>query len=167
MKKMDSESVVYLNADDDLQAVLACFKVNKISHVPVMSEDKLIGIVSKTDVVEHLYEAIEKKSGELYKDILNETKVKELMIQPIIEAKVNDSQLTILEKLISHKVGSVVLKNDEGIAGIVTERDMLCYIAKELEGSLSLSEKLGIHIVQWLERNGLFRVSQMLADIGI
>lgn len=167
MEKLESKDVVFVNLDDDLQSVLGCFKANKISHVPVLTEKKVVGMVSKTDVVEFLYEAIEKRSGEAYLSLLQSVKVRELMIQPIIVAKVEDSQMTILEKLLDHEVGSVVLKKENDILGIVTERDMIRMLAKEVEGSLTFTEKMGMHLVQWLDRNGLIRISRMLSEIGI
>ena len=167
MQAIENKGIVYLDLDDDLQSVLSCFKVNNISHVPVLSGNKVIGMVSKTDVVEFFYEAIEKRSGETYQDLLQSVRVKELMVQPVIDADVNDTQMTVLEKLLNHEVGSVLLKNEGEIIGIVTEKDMIRFLAKEVESDLSFSEKLGMHLVQWLDKNGLIRISRMLSDIGI
>lgn len=167
MEKLEPKDVVFVNLDDDLQSVLSCFKTNKISHVPVLTEKKVVGMVSKTDVVEFLYEAIEKRSGEVYLSLLQSVKVRELMIQPIVAAKVEDSLMVVLEKLLDHEVGSVVLKKENEILGIVTERDMIRMLAKEVEENLSFTEKLGLHVVQWLDRNGIIRISRMLSEIGI
>ena len=164
---MNSGNMIYLDKNDDLKTVLACFKVNKISHIPIVSDSRVIGMVSKTDVVEYLYQVLPEREGEAFGSVAQSIKVKELMIQPVVEAEVNDSQAQILEKLSDHQVGSVILKKEGKVAGIVTEKDMVRYMAGNFDSSISFAEKVGLDIVEWLDQHGLLRVSRMLADIGI
>ena len=167
MEELKDSDLVYVGPNDDLKTVLSCFKVNQISHVPVINDKRIIAMVSKTDVVEHLHEILPKKGDQSFESLVQEIKVKELMVQPIIEAQVTDTQRTILEKLIDHQVSSVVLKKGDDLVGIVTERDMIQYLAGKKDDDLSYSENLGMHVVKWLDENGVFRVSRALADIGI
>jgi predicted transcriptional regulator len=162
------QGIVYVTTDDDLKTVLSCFKINNISHVPVMSEQKLVGIISKTDVVEYLYNNQENWAGQSFDSTMQSILAKELMVQPLIEARTSDPQQVIIEKLLSHQVGSVVIRDDSGkMAGIVTEKDMLQYLVNNQDSDVSLTENLGGQLVQWMDQHGILRISKALADIGI
>lgn len=165
---MEEKNLIYLSSDDDLKTVLACFKFNKISHVPVTIEKKIVGMISKTDVVEFLHDHQNEYSTDSLEHMLSSVQAKELMIQPLIEAQETDTEMDLLEKLLLKEVSSVVIRNDQGqLTGIVTEKDMLKYLTGRLEDKLSFSEKLSLHIVRWLDNHGLIRLSRMLGDIGI
>jgi CBS domain-containing protein len=168
MAELEKDNVIFVDINDDLQTILSCFKHNQISHVPVTSDQKLVGMISKTDVVEYLYDQHQEKAGLSFEDFLKNTQAKELMMQPLIEAKTADTQMMILEKLLTHEVSSVVIRNEDNkVAGIVTDKDMLRYLTKDKEENMSFSEKLSLHLAQWLENHGIIRVSKALSDIGI
>ncbi len=168
METMNQDNVVYVDMGDDLKTILTCFKVNGISHVPVMGENKLVGMISKTDVVEYLYNKSDDLSGLTFQETLSEVKAAQVMVQPLIEASTSDSQKTICEKLFDHEVGSVVIRDDQGkIAGIVTDKDMLQYFLNNSQDDPSFTESLGGQLVQWMDQNGILRFSKALSDIGI
>jgi CBS domain-containing membrane protein len=168
MSEIKSENLVFVSPDDDLRTLLSCFQVNKISHVPVVRDKKVVGMISKTDVVECLYQLVLNKGSETLETLSQNTLAKEIMIQPTVQADINDSESMILEKLIQHQVSSVILKREGQIAGIVTEKDMLQYLAdKHQSETLNITETMGLHLVEWMEKKGLLRLSRMLADIGI
>lgn len=161
------KETIYLDTQDDLKTALACFKVNKISHVPVVAGAKLVGMLSKTDVVEYLYEQSENLSGEPFNNILADIKVKQVMVQPVVKVGVNDSFDLIMEKLFDHKIGSVVVVEGEKVVGIATDKDVMAFLVSKRQEDLSFTEKFGLHLVQWLEQNGIFRISKFLGDIGV
>ncbi|MCB0377564.1 MAG: CBS domain-containing protein [Bdellovibrionales bacterium] len=167
MADMGSQTLIYVGRDDDLHTLLACFHSNKVSHVPVVDSNKLVGMVSKTDVTDFLLQSLE-DSGEIsLGNFCRQKKVKEVMIQPVIDAQVDDTTMTILEKMISHQISSVVLKDGPKLAGIVTDKDMLLYLTGKWEGQQPLNAKITDHIVAWLDKNGVFQITKALSDIGI
>lgn len=164
---MISKNLIHVTKSDDLKTVLACFKVNKISHIPVIENSRIVGMISKTDVVESLYDNFEDLSQESFDSICHNTFVRELMIQPVIVAQVKETEMQILNKLISHEVGSIIIKDGDEVVGIVTEKDLVKYLCQITENTMSFSDKLGNQLVQWMEKNGLFKISKALSDIGI
>ncbi len=168
MDTLKQDGVIFVNTDDDMQTVLNCFKNNKISHVPVMNETKLVGMISKTDVVEYLCDHDEDFGSQSYSEILQTVKAKQMMVQPLVVAKTTDSERTLLETLVDHKVSSVILKDEnDKLAGIVTDKDMLAYLFKNTDEELSFGERMGLEMAQWLNDNGVVRISKALSDIGI
>ena len=167
MKDLKEKDVAYVSPNDDLRTLLAVFFIHNVSHVPVLLDNKLMGIVSKTDVTRFMHESIQKGSFPSLKDISEKVSVKELMTQPIVEAQMESTTMSLLEKLIYHDVGSLVIKNGDQLVGILTEKDMIRYCAKTFENDLSFTEKMSSHIVQWLDSHGIIKISRMLGDIGI
>ncbi len=168
MDSLNKDAVVYVSTHDDLQTVLSCFKVNEVSHVPVMSDKKLVGIISKTDVVEYLYNNHEDLGGQNFSDVLSSIKANQLMVQPLVEASTSDSQISIMEKLLDHEVGSVVVRDEKGkLAGIITHKDMIQYLVKNDDSEPSFTENMAGQLVQWMDKNGILRISKALSDIGI
>lgn len=163
-----NENLIYVSPEDDLHALLSCFKVHKISHVPVVREQKVVGMIAKTDVVESLHEKMRSHGESSLHEVGQQLLAKEIMIQPIVTADINASEAMLLEKLIDHQVSSVILTREGQIAGIVTLKDMLAYMAEHgPQRELSVTETFGLHLVEWMDKKGLLRISRALADIGI
>ena len=167
MNQAHKKNIAYLDPNDDLKTLITIFHSLKISHAPVIDNTKLVGIVSKTDFIDYIQIKFHENSYMSLQEFFAETKVKQLMTQPIVEAQVHDTTMTILEKLSLHKIGSVVLKDGQKVAGIITEKDMIKYFTQAYEQEMTFSEKLSNHIIQWLDKNGIIRISKILADIGI
>jgi len=50
-----TEEVVSLNVDDDLAKVCKCFMKHSFRRVPITSQGKLVGIISRKDILHHIY----------------------------------------------------------------------------------------------------------------
>lgn len=48
--------IAYFDADDSLMAVFKCLVENSFRRVPVLSEGKLVGIISRADIIKFLSE---------------------------------------------------------------------------------------------------------------
>ena len=160
-------SLVFVQPDDDLLTILNCFKNNSISHVPIIKGSRLLGIVSKTDVVNYLAEKAIHASDQTLESWLKKTPAKTLMTQPLITAQTSDSPERVLEKLLCHQVGSVVLVENGKACGILTEKDMIRFLAKAQEEKTSFGDRFMAHLIDWLNKNGVFPMAKALGDIGI
>lgn len=164
---MSGKDFIFLEPNDDLQSVLSCMEQNLISHIPIVQDKKIVGIVSKTDVIHFLNEEHEKRGETLFSTLIKEIKVKEMMIQPVLHASVDDTQMQMIEKMIQKNIGSLVLYKDKEIVGIVTERDMVRFLSYKQDEGQNFAERFGYHLVQWLDTHGVIRVSRFLSDMGI
>jgi CBS domain-containing protein len=55
VKDFMTEEVISLNVDDDLAKVCKCFMKHSFRRVPIISEGKLVGIISRKDILHHIY----------------------------------------------------------------------------------------------------------------
>ena len=49
-----TETAVSFGPEDDLVDICDCFKKNPFRRVPILSEGKLAGIISRTDIIEYI-----------------------------------------------------------------------------------------------------------------
>lgn len=52
--RLASGRLVYVGADDDIEVALAKMQENQIRRVPVIEDQRLVGIVSQADIARHL-----------------------------------------------------------------------------------------------------------------
>jgi acetoin utilization protein AcuB len=97
---------------------------HRIRHVPVLQGGKLVGIVSERDL--HLIETLPDCDPE-------DVAVEEAMTQEVYTVAPDAPVDVVVERMASHKYGSVVVVNGRGIVeGIFTSVDALQVLADVL-----------------------------------
>ena len=113
---------------DEPIGVLALFREQCISHVPVVDDGKLVGMISIHDIIEHVFQPVPRqKIGERAgkKVHLLSVPAKGIMAKPVItvlpETKLRDAEMEM------HKfdISSLVIIRKGRPVGIVTKRDFL------------------------------------------
>ena len=113
----------------------SCSKImvrNNLRRIPVVEEDKLIGIVTSTDILrffgdKEMFASMTSNSG---LDVLKR-KISEI-IKPNILVTESTVRLGDLCELLAEKnIGGVPVVDDDQLVGIVTERDILNTVLKE------------------------------------
>ncbi|MFH1588969.1 MAG: CBS domain-containing protein [archaeon] len=106
------KGVIACNEDDSIRIVIKKMKQHEISQLPVMNNEAVVGMVSETEIIEHL---IDSNNQELtVKDVMGD-------IPPIISMNTNEDVISSLLKFFS-----LVIVQDHGkIKGIITRADIL------------------------------------------
>ncbi|MBN1652196.1 MAG: CBS domain-containing protein [Deltaproteobacteria bacterium] len=127
-----SRNVIYLNEEDNLTRIVEGMKRYNLRHLPVVSEGKLVGLISHRDMLKLATSSLVSDSavGKAMQEELNErTEVEKVMtknptaIRP--ETTVRDAAQIMLE----NKFGCLpVVTEDMTIVGIVTEYDLLKFL---------------------------------------
>ncbi|WXG46798.1 MAG: CBS domain-containing protein [Candidatus Atabeyarchaeum deiterrae] len=114
--------------DESVGAVLSLFREHDISHAPVMSKGKLVGMVSVIDFVKHLLKPLERprRSGfTVEKSKMLGGLVKDIMSSPVVTVTPFTTLRDAEEKMHKSGVHSLVVIEEGKIVGIVTKRDFL------------------------------------------
>lgn len=120
---------VTLEASDVLDLADDVMSLGRIRHIPILAGQQVVGVLSQRDL---FYSALVKALGVKHreqKDLMKTLRVREVMSQPVItippDATVKQAARLMAEK----KIGCLPVVEGEELVGLVTETDILCYVA--------------------------------------
>ena len=118
--------------DEPVGSVFNLFREHGISHAPVVSNGRLVGIISVQDIIKHVYETMERvpKTAVPQKINVLTVPVRTLMVKPVITVSANTRLKIAEEKMRKFHVSSLVVVRKGKPQGIVTKRDFLEPIAQ-------------------------------------
>ena len=117
-----------IDAERSVGAVLSIFRDQGVSHVPVIDEGKLVGIVSIQDVIEKIFQPRERQTlGEIVGEKVPVLSIpaKGIMTHPVITVQSEASLKEVEKKMHDHDISCLVVLSKERLAGIVTKLDFL------------------------------------------
>ena len=143
VKEIMSKNPVTIGPSAKLRAVNELMKANKIRHVPVVKNGKLIGIVTEKDI---RYAMIpEKIPGKKVPKgwNLDHLKVQDIMTNDALTISQEAHVEEVAHIIYGHKIGAVpVMKNDE-LVGIISVMDILGVFI-EMMGMLKSSSRIDV-----------------------
>ncbi len=114
--------------DESLGAVLSLLRAEGISHVPIVRDGKLVGIVSIYDIIESIFQP---RQVQRFGDRVGQKvpvlsiPAKGIMVKPVVtvlpETKLQDAE----EQMHKFNISSLVIVSKGRPVGIVTKRDFL------------------------------------------
>jgi CBS domain-containing protein len=117
-----------IEEDQSLGAVLSLIRNEGISHVPIVKDGKLVGMVSISDIIENIFQPRHvQRFGERVGEKVSVLSIpaKGLMVKPVVtilpETKLSDAE----EQMHKFNISSLVIVSKGRPAGIVTKRDFL------------------------------------------
>ena len=119
--------------DDSVGAVLSLFREQGISHAPVVSDGKLLGMISIHDIIEHIFQPRQRQTrGEIVgeKVPVLSIPVKGIMAKPVITAFPGTKLRNAAKKMHKFDISSLVVDRKGRPVGILTKRDLLEPIAQ-------------------------------------
>ncbi|WP_423792708.1 CBS domain-containing protein [Methanocaldococcus indicus] len=130
--KYTTKKVICATPGERLKDVARTMVRNKFRRLPVVREEKLVGIITTTDFIKLLGSdwAFEKLKTGNVREITN-VRMEEIMAKNVIttneEAKLKDVAKIMIEK----NVGAIpVVDDDNKLIGIITEKDVIRYFAE-------------------------------------
>lgn len=127
VEEIMTRDIFVVEKDDPVGAVLHLFREHDISHVPVVSKGKLVGIITIHDIIKYIYEPLERAPRARSSAKLNVLKipVRSLMVKPVITVT-PETQLQVAEKKMhDFNISSLIVMRRGTIEGIATKRDYL------------------------------------------
>ncbi len=120
-----TKNLITANITDDLRHVNTLLKRNHIRHIPVVSGDKLVGIVSKSDILRlsfgDIYEGREQADDTIF-DLL---KLEQVMVSNPRTVQADDTIRTVAEIFASEEFHALPVMEGDKIAGIVSTTDVI------------------------------------------
>lgn len=125
VKKCMSKKVITVDAEDSMGRAVQLMKENDISILPVMKNEKLVGVVTDRDIKKaSASEATTLEVHELMY-LIARIKVKQIMTKDPITVPYNYTIEETAEILMENNISGVPVVDDEGsVVGIITKNDL-------------------------------------------
>lgn len=127
-----TKNIIKLNLSDDLTKAESLFKANKVRHIPVVSEYKIVGLLSYSDLLRVSYaEAVDDETEKIDSIVFNMFTISQVMVKDIV---VISSETTIKEAaeiLSKNEFHALPVCDNEALVGIVTTTDLIKYLLEQ------------------------------------
>jgi predicted transcriptional regulator len=117
-----------IEEDEALGAVLNLFRVEGISHVPIVRDGKLVGIVSIYDIIESIFQPRQRQTiGEIVGEKVPVLSIpaKGIMAKPVVTVLPETKLREAAEQMRKFGISSLVVVSKGRPVGIITKRDFL------------------------------------------
>lgn len=119
---------IVVEDDESAGAVLSLLRKHGISHVPVVSEGKLIGMISISDIIKHIFQPRQRQTvGDIVGEKVPVLSIlaKGIMTKPVITVLPETTLKDAEKQMHKHDISSLVVASKGRPVGILTKRDFL------------------------------------------
>lgn len=132
VEKIMSADLVTVNITNTLFDVKEIFDTKKIRHLPVVSGEKVVGLISKTDFYRATYGIGQKEVQEQVNNAIFHTlKIEDIMTKDIVTVS-NDSLIhEVAEIFAGSQFNALPVLEGGKLKGIVTTTDIIKYLLEQ------------------------------------
>ncbi|MBT6488941.1 MAG: CBS domain-containing protein [Deltaproteobacteria bacterium] len=110
-------------------------KLARIRHLPVVNNNRLVGLVTHRDLLRAQVSSLTELTAEESKDINSHIPVAQIMTRQVMTVKPTTSALEAATIMAERKIGCLPVVEDEELQGLITEADFLNLVIKALKTS--------------------------------
>ena len=129
VSKIMTKNVIKLNISDDLTKAEHLFKKHKIRHIPVVTGNKIIGMLSYTDLLRISFaDAIDDDEEVIDTTVYNMFSVEQVMVKKVTTVSPETSIKAAAEILTHNDFHALPVCEGDLLVGIVTTTDLIQYL---------------------------------------
>lgn len=113
---------VRLRADATVREASGLLALADVRHLPVVDGDRVVGMVSERDVLGTLLPLDEDKAS------LTSPSIKDVMSEEIVAVPPDATLAEVIDKIIDHRIGAVLVLDGGNLLGIVSYVDVLAAV---------------------------------------
>jgi len=136
-------NLVTVSPQDNLEIAFQLMVTNKIRHLPVVEEDRLVGIISDRDLKSALIHAHNGLPVHDFFMIPPKVPVSQVMTRDPIHITPDTDIEEAARMMYKQKIGSLPVVEDGSVVGIITESDILA-IFIEIMGVIESSSRVDV-----------------------
>jgi CBS domain-containing membrane protein len=130
-------NIVKLNCSDNLAKAEALFKQYKIGHIPVVSEQKIIGILSYTDLLRVSFvEAVDDEAENVEATVYNAFTIEQVMVKKVVTISPETSIKEAAEIFAKSEFHSLPVCEEDLLVGIITTTDLIKYFLEQYNAGM-------------------------------
>lgn len=127
-----TENVITLNHTDSLERAEELFKKNNIRHIPVVSGDAIIGMLSYTDLLRISFaDAIDENEDNVETVIYNMFTIEQVMAKNLTTVSSTTLIKEVAEILSKKEFHALPVVDNTKLVGIVTTTNLINYLLEQ------------------------------------
>ncbi|MEM5832172.1 MAG: CBS domain-containing protein [Candidatus Aenigmatarchaeota archaeon] len=132
VEEIETKNIVLVNPNETIFKVIKLMAKYNISHIPIVENGKIVGIVSSKDVTDFLIresknrETLGELIGKKYK--IFENPITSIASRNVITYSNNEKISYVIKKLLNYKISCLVKEN---LLGIITKKDLIKPLVEE------------------------------------
>ena len=124
-----TKNVITLNHTDELETAEKLFKSHNIRHIPVVSGDKIIGMLSYTDLLRISFaDAIDEEDDSVDTVVYNMFSIEQVMAKNLVSITSNTIIKEVADILAKKEFHALPIVDNNKLVGIVTTTDLINYL---------------------------------------
>lgn len=127
-----SKEVIALSRSEDLDRAELLFKRHNIRHIPVVSGESIIGMLSYSDLLRISFADATNDERNIDAVVYNMFSIEQVMTKNLVSVNSNTSIKKVAEILAEKEFHALPVVDDAILVGIVTTTDLIKYMLKQL-----------------------------------
>jgi CBS domain-containing protein len=125
VKDLMVTDVITIGRNDDLRLVDDIMSERRIRHIPVLEDDKIVGVVTQRDVFKARMSSTMGYGEKGQREFLHTVRVKEVMAHPVITVTPATPVTEATDLIITKGIGCLPVVQDDRLIGIITKTNLL------------------------------------------
>lgn len=127
-----TKNVIKLNLSDDLTKAEKLFKQHKVRHIPVVSGNKIVGMLSYTDLLRISFvDAVDDDAEIVDTTVYNMFSIEQVMAKHLVTISPDTTIKETAEILSKREFHALPVCLGELLVGIVTTTDLIKYLIEQ------------------------------------
>jgi CBS domain-containing protein len=127
-----TKDIIALNRTDDLETAERLFKQHHIRHIPVVSGDVIIGMLSYTDLLRISFaDAVSDDETEVDTVVYNMFTIEQVMTKNVVTVTSETSIKEVAEILTKNEFHALPVVDQGELVGIVTSTDLINFLIEQ------------------------------------
>jgi len=159
-----SANITIVAPDRDVAEALRIMKESNVRRLPVVSNEKLVGIVTKRGLYLAVPNDVNPASEDVPPDLKTGVRVADVMEREVMTADLGEPLEDVAERMRANKISGLPVVHGEKVVGIITESDIFAGFAQAMGAG-----KGGVRISFELDPDpkALARIVQIMKAYGI
>lgn len=129
-----TRNLIKLNLSDELTKADELFKTHKLRHIPVVAENKIIGMLSYTDLLRVSYaDVVEREADNVESIVFNMFSIRQVMTKDVVIINPETTIKETAEILSKNEFHALPVCENDNLVGIVTTTDLIKYFLEQYE----------------------------------
>ena len=125
VRELMTTDVVTVSRNDELSVADDIMKMNRVRHLPVLEDGRLIGILSQRDLFLAALSTAMGFGRKASQEFLKTVPVKEVMTDDVITVEPSEDVKAAARLMVDHKIGCLPVVEDRKLLGLLTETDFV------------------------------------------